>query len=252
MDNQKTEVDRGSVGAGAPPSQSSPPEPPEDPELARARRSRARRFKHVHAFSVAFFGALLPLILLVTAGYSLMTLQRDFTPAAGELLTTLKGAQDVVNQNKDNNAYAFAAFVIAEHSNFAVMHDKQRMKIAVMQIGFAVASVGIMFILLGVNDGGLTGKAEAGGLKVDFRTASTGVLTFVIGCALAGGAGLMRNDYATVGVPVFGEQAASDTGLLNYLGAVLKDCDTGPKDQVGNCLAESLASQLGPGEEEKK
>lgn len=72
----------------------------------------------------------------------------------------------------------------AEHSNYGVVHDKQRMKIVVMQIGFSVASVGIVFILLAMNDGGAELSPETTGTRIDFKTASTGLAAFLIGAGI--------------------------------------------------------------------
>ena len=83
------------------------------------------------------------------------------------------------------------------------MINKQIMKVTIMQIGFAVISVGMMFIVLGINDGGASGGAEVSGFKFDFKSGSTGVVVFVVGALMATAGGVLKNDYNTVPIPEF-------------------------------------------------
>lgn len=123
------------------------------------------------------------------------------------------------------------------------MHDDRFAQHVVVR--FSVASVGIMFILLGVNDGGAELSAETAGTKIDFKTASTGLAAFLIGAGMAYGAGMIPNEYKTVGVPTYGsgEEAAdsSDTALRDFLRQVVTSCSADPESTQGACFVQSLA-----------
>jgi hypothetical protein len=101
--------------------------------------------------------------------------------------------------------YALGSVVFVETSNRQVMLNKQRMKIAVMHIGFAVISVGLMLMILGIDVGGIdaSGASQGGGISVAVKIASTGVLVFVIGASMATIGGILGNDYKSVGIPSF-------------------------------------------------
>ena len=72
-----------------------------------------------------------------------------------------------------------------------------------MQIGFAVISVGMMLIVLGINDGGAAAGAHVASIQFDFKTGSTGVVVFVVGALMATAGGVLKNDYSTVPIPSF-------------------------------------------------
>ncbi|WP_321948304.1 hypothetical protein [Paraburkholderia sp. J10-1] len=216
-----------------------------------AEQARARRHKQVHTSIVVVFGGIVPVLLIVLAILGLRDLQTTFAPGKDNVVQTLTSVQKVVSDSKDVNAYALASFMFAEHSNFGVVHDKQRMKVVVIQIGFAVASIGIMFILLGVNDGGAQVAAKSTVGKVDFKTASTGLVTFLIGAGMAYGAGIIPNEYTTVGVPRYGamgEQPQSD--LRADLVQAATVCAKDPVATRGACLVDALAAAAA-GEKEK-
>ncbi|CAB3752410.1 hypothetical protein [Paraburkholderia humisilvae] len=229
------------------------PPPAVAPPVTPAVRARACRRKRVHIAIVVAFGALVPAFLIGLAVYGLWDLQRDFGPGGESVVHTIAGVQKVVTDSKDVNAYALASFVFAEHSNYGVVHDKQRMKIVVMQIGFAVSSIGIMFILLGVNDGGAEVTAETAGTKIDLKTASTGLVAFLIGAGMAYGAGIIPNEYSTVGVPTYGTGGeaddSADTALRAFLVQVVKTCSADPEQTQGACFVQSLARPGALGDE---
>lgn len=108
------------------------------------------------------------------------------------------------------NDFSLYSVMAAEHTNRAVVTNKQVMKVAVMQIGFAVVSLGLMFVILGINDGGGSAVVGGSGLTFDFRTGSTGALVFVIGAAMATAGGVLKNDYQTVPVPTFAGTTGGD------------------------------------------
>jgi hypothetical protein len=133
------------------------------------------------------------------------------------------------------NDYALYSIIAAERTNQSVVINKQIMKIVVMQIGFAVASIGIMFIILGISDGGADGVVGWGTFKFDFKTGSTGVVVFVLGAAMATAGGVLKNEYATVPIPGFVQAVGAPTGpdpqtlsdfkqCRQFGGAVAQEC----------------------------
>lgn len=218
---------------------------------------RAKRRKRAHIAIVIAFGALVPVALIALAALGLWHLERDFSPATDNFIQTLTDVQKVVSESKDVNSYALASFMIAEHSNASVVHDKQKMKIVVMSLGFAVLSIGMMFILLGVSDGGVDVKAESAGTKIDLKTASTGLVAFLIGAGMSYGAGIIPNEYSTAGVPSYaGIIAPSDPSLREYLGKVVTACSHDAEKDQGACFVGSLANESaitgGPQKAEEK
>lgn len=196
------------------------------------------RYRAAQTIIVLVFGAIIPTLLLALAAIGLTDLQRSLTPAAGEFATTLEATQTTVSQAGDPNSYVLAAFVFSEHSNRTVITTKTRLKIGIVQIGFSVMSVGIMFLLLGIKDGGFDTTVGSNDLKFDFKTGSTGLATFVIGALMAAGGGLLKNDYTTVGVPSF--SAVSGRVSTNDFRAILEDCRKLPESQLATCFVKSL------------
>ena len=77
-------------------------------------------------------------------------------------------------------------------------------------------------------------KIEASGVKVDFKTASTGVLVFVVGATMATLGGILRNEYQTVGIPGYG---AGDPKAAESL-ARFKSCREQHADELADCFAQ--------------
>ncbi len=80
------------------------------------------------------------------------------------------------------------------------MLNKQSMKLTIIHIGLAVISVGMMFIILGINDGGGEGGVKLSGIDFNFKTVSSGLAIFIAGALMASGA-LINNIYTTAAVP---------------------------------------------------
>jgi len=175
-------------------------------------------------FSIAIFGVVVPVVLLIQAYVGLSALGDQ----VGSVVPTESAAQTFEEARvglHDANDYALYSVISAERTNLAVVINKQVMKISVMQIGFAVISLGIMFVILGINDGGAEGGVEATGFKIDFKTSSTGAVVFVIGAAMAAAGGIMKNEYNTVPIPGYidrGDGAAQQAHVKTI--ATYKEC----------------------------
>ncbi|MCJ1958667.1 hypothetical protein MUB10_27560, partial [Klebsiella variicola] len=71
------------------------------------------------------------------------------------------------------------------------------MKLTIIHIGLAVISVGMMFIILGINDGGGEGGVKLSGIDFNFKTVSSGLAIFIAGALMASGGALINNIYTT-------------------------------------------------------
>jgi hypothetical protein len=154
----------------------------------------------LRVLAIAIFGVVVPIILLFQAYWGLSLLSEQ-VGATGGSATAAQIFEEARVKLHDANDYALYSVISAEQANLSVLVNKQIMKISVMQIGFAVISLGIMFVILGFNDGGADTTVEAPGWKIDFKTSSTGAVVFVIGAAMAAAGGILKNDYSTVPIP---------------------------------------------------
>ena len=159
-------------------------------------------FRLARTVSILVFGIFVPLALLFQAYVGLSSLGAK----VGGDLANENPSQIFDSARKllhNGNDYALYSVIAAEHANQVVVTNKQIMKVVVIQIGFAVVSIGIMFIILGIRDGGAEGAFDAAGIKFDFKTGSTGAVVFVIGAAMAAAGGILKNEYQTVPIPSY-------------------------------------------------
>lgn len=152
--------------------------------------------------AVLLFGVVVPLFILAQAYIGLASLGKDvgYTNAHEDLTHTLSTAKQSLANGND---YALFSLLYTENANQKTMVNKQIMKVSIMQIGFAVMSVGMMLIILGFNDGGASGVAEVSGMKFDFKSGSTGVVVFLAGALMATAGGVLKNEYNTVPIPEY-------------------------------------------------
>jgi hypothetical protein len=158
--------------------------------------------KIAQQLAIVLLGVVVPITILTQAYYGIASLGSNvnYIRTTDDLVSLFSNAKKIINNDKD---YALFSLLNSEHANLKTMTNKQIMKVAIMQIGFAVTSLGMMFIVLGINDGGASGGTEVSGIKFDFKSESTGVVVFVIGALMATAGGVLKNDYNTVPIPEF-------------------------------------------------
>ena len=151
---------------------------------------------------VLLFGVVVPFFMLAQAYVGLSSLSNNvnYHQTTDNLVVSFEKAKKSLSNGND---YALFALLYTEHANQKTMINKQVMKISVMQLGFAVVSLGMMLILLGFNDGGATANASISEIKFDFKSGSSGIVVFVIGALMATAGGVLKNDYGTVPIPDF-------------------------------------------------
>lgn len=146
------------------------------------------------------FGIILPIILLYTAFCNLQDVSKKLYQIESE-----QGLQKAYEPLKgilsSANDYILYSLMYVEQSNQRTMVNKQAMKLTIIHIGFAIMCVGIMFVVLGINDGGAQGVGEFGGGTFNLKTASSGFAIFIGGALMASGGALLNNQYATAAVP---------------------------------------------------
>lgn len=176
---------------------------------------------YARQLSILLLGIIVPLIALSLAFQNISTLSTSisFTSDPKSTVELLKEAKEII---KEGNDYYLFSLIYTEHANQNTMVNKQTMKVSIMQIGFAVISIGMMFIVLGIDAGGAEGTSDIAGVKINFKTASTGVVVFVAGTTMATLGGVLKNDYGTVPIPKY--HFPNDTAALEKLKGYLEDC----------------------------
>ncbi|HDR2795518.1 hypothetical protein [Enterobacter cloacae] len=205
--------------------------------------------KLTHGTVVFLFGLILPVFLLIGA-YSHLTdidekINRiDTSKELQNNYTTLKGNLASAND------YILYSLMFIEQSNQRTMLNKQSMKIAIIHIGLAVMSVGMMFIILGINDGGADGTANLTGMSFNIKTASSGLAVFIAGALMASGGALINNLYTTASIPGYVQILTSSTPEKNdeidktsALVGFYKSCRKYDDERFQQCLV-SMVQQL--------
>lgn len=149
---------------------------------------------------ILILGLVAPTVLLYQAHEAISNLDNEM--GSSIQVELLSKAMPAPTQGFNSaNDYALFSLALVESNSFRALINKQRMKIAVMHVGFAIASVGLLFIVFGVDQGGIEAGGEAKTVAWNLKIASTGVAVFVLGSLLAGAGGLIANPYETAGIP---------------------------------------------------
>lgn len=192
-------------------------------------------------------GVVVPLLLMLQAHTAIQNLDEHLS-VSGQLAELGKSLPAPVLKFSSGNDYALYSLAMIEASNFRGLLNKQRMKVAVIHIGFAIASVGILFIVLGFDKGGIefTGGVDAK-TTLNLKVAGSGLAVFVLGSGLAGAGGLMPNQYTTAGMPQYvallgeappGAAAASPLTFKALSPEQIRHCLEGMADEasMNQCL----------------
>jgi len=148
-------------------------------------------------------GLALPTVLIFQAHES-MGRMSEVASDGNDIATVLRSLPASVQNLRSQNDYALLSIAMVEASNQRTMLTKQRMKMSVMHIGFAVISLGLMMLVLGLEAGGVEvigGPSQS--LSLNLKTTSTAVTAIVLGAAMSAAGALMPNQYTTVSVPPY-------------------------------------------------
>lgn len=191
-------------------------------------------------------GLVVPLALLLHAYQAVQGMDTRHPQRADEIFRQLPSQ---VQKFASANDYAFATTVYLESSNEYVMESKLRTKQVVVTIGFAVMSLGLALLLLGIDGGGFEGEvAGTGPATIKLKAVSSGITVFLLGAALSGGGAFISNAYGTVGGPSYvsesdGAGPPRDDGLRAQLDLCVRADPTDAARQ-DECLATIARSQL--------
>ena len=186
------------------------------------------------------FGLLLPCVVtinafMVTSKVMDSTLEKPSViagepgKAPGNLLTSFKAMKaDLVTKND----YVLLTALYLEQTNMKTFISKQLMKTIVIHLGFAVMSIGLCFIIMGINEGGMQAGTDGGPMNFNFTIGSTGLAAFVIGAAMASGGGLLSNEYKTIEVSGYIANGVPDEVLEKEVNRIADEVKSGCKDNA--------------------
>ena len=156
----------------------------------------------VKIIASVIFGLLIPVALMWMSFGNIAELQRELKYEDRALQTFMEAKPKLTHQN---DYYMLSLFYL-EDSLQRSLANKQQMKVAAMHIGFALMSLGLMFIILGFKDHGGSGvdtKASYGDFEIDLKTGSTGLVVVLIGALISAGGALIPNKYTANTGPQF-------------------------------------------------
>jgi hypothetical protein len=191
-------------------------------------------------------GLLLPGLLLFQA-HQAMGRMSDVAGDGNDLVTVLKSLPPQVQRLQTQNDYALLSIAMVEASNQRTMLTKQRMKMSVMHIGFAVISLGLMMLVMGLEAGGIdvaAGSTHAP--SFDLKTTSTAVTAIVLGAVMSGAGALVPNPYTTVSVPSYApvSNTSQDDRLVKLRNMATQCAAEAPKAQLAACFQNSIVTTL--------
>jgi hypothetical protein len=169
-----------------------PLRPPEPKTTLLGMRVRHPVLQGVRLLALVMFGLVLPTVLLWSAHSAVSELKTAPINAA-ELREIVQALPAPVQAFQHGNDYSLLFGVFADIGEYRHMVNRMQMKTAVMRVGFAIACVGLLLMVLGVD----SGAVEVGGgvketMTLNMKAASGGIAVFVLGAAMAGAAGLMQ------------------------------------------------------------
>lgn len=197
-------------------------------------------FSRVRLIAIVLFGAVFPSIVMYSAfsDISKLTSLIDYDGDLKNVVTVYDSIAD--EQLKETNEYILFSLLITENANQNAMVNKQVMKAAVMQIGFAVISIGMLFIVLGFNEGGIDGAGSFGDFSFDLKTGSSGLAAFMIGAVMATMGGVLKNEYKTVPVPDFVFKSKHAPLSVKDFNGLSEACKKRLPNNVDQCIVNGL------------
>lgn len=191
-------------------------------------------------------GLLIPIFLLLNVIINVSNLEDDIGHKGG-LEKVVEHFIQIQPKLESANDYAFISMLAAENANQKTMINKQVMKVAVIQVGFAVISIGLLFVVLGFNDGGMDTTGSSGDLSFNVKTGSTGLAAIIIGAAMATFGGILKNEYNTVQVPKYygvAPEATMQVAFKKCKSTFAKLPIENQLEAVGSCMSAAAQAQL--------
>lgn len=166
-------------------------------------------------FSAILFGLIIPGIITFNVMTNLSQLE--------ESINSKQNHQDLVDiyiqikaEIEEQNQYALASYMFASAANQNTLINKQIMKTVAIHIGFAVLSFGVLFIILGINQGPISVSGSLPDTtSIDIKSGSLGVGVMLIGAFMVTTAAIHKNEYRTVTIPAFQPSTSFVKALSN-------------------------------------
>ena len=198
--------------------------------------------KNIKYIVAILLGVIAPVLILAQSYVSVgeTTKMLDANTDVSDVISQFKKIDSMTSPND----YRLLSLMLVEAGNIKTIVNKQIMKTTVVNIGFAVISVGLALMLLGIRESLSSSKDQdtarqeshdlaigVAGVTFDIKTGSTGVIVIVIGAAMATIGGVLPNQYKGSGLPYYTaeNENISETMLeaTKYLGlshAAYKKC----------------------------
>lgn len=164
-------------------------------------RSHERTLGRIRLIAALILGVLIPIYFLVVSAGSLSETSTKLyyeNSSPGEAFLQIR-------ENLENfNDYVLYTELVRNLSFNHTFINKQRMKTSVMMIGLAIISIGLAFVVLGFNEGGLETQGDTQGQwSFNLVVGSTGLATILVGTILVFTGGVINNKYTEAGFPRF-------------------------------------------------
>ncbi len=157
----------------------------------------------IKSLSALLFGVVVPGIITFNVITSLSNLD-DSINSKVELDEIAQVYLSVRDNLEQQNQYALIAYMFSAATNQNTLMNKQIMKTVVIHIGFAVLSFGVLFIILGINQGAITASGQiADSTSIDVKSGSTGAGVILIGAAMVTISAVDKNEFTGVALPNF-------------------------------------------------
>lgn len=191
-------------------------------------------------------GVIFPVFMLCASAYNLHQTSVQFKELSNKQLS-LAELNELKNMMKTPYDYGTFSTIYMEKQTHDIFVNKQTMKIAAMYIGYAVLSVGIMMLFLGIEtkeQQDINGNFM--GLTFNIKSGSAGVIIFLFGAIMVIIPGSINNKYQTPGFPAYSSATSQDSGKLRksilYLYQKCNEQQSIPKDQ---CFTQSINKSFG-------
>lgn len=200
------------------------------------------------AVAVLVFGLFVPILMITQAYLCVQAVNQTFdlkhaAPSPAQQI------EQHSSQLRTGNDYVLFAALSIERSNEDITMHRQAMMAAIIQLGLAVISLGIMLLFLGIGDAGLDAIVDGAGFKFDFKTGSAGIAVFVVGALMSTTGAVLKGEFKTIDIPTFssgiaepssGEKVISRQQVESAAEKIIAFCSTQPSELFGKCYQANL------------
>lgn len=207
-----------------------------------------RRVNFIKKIAFLTLGIIFPLFMLGASIYNLHSTSNRLS-LLNEQRSAVSEMQSIKALIKTPNDYSIFSMMYLEQQTHDALILKQIMKITSMYIGYAVLSIGVMMIFLGVetkSQSDINGNLI--GLTFNVKSGSAGVIVFLFGAIMVLMPGVLGNSYKTPGIPSFNSNNIDTTvystpetqEYKSQILSIYQLCQTLPDDKRDTCFQQSI------------